>query len=78
MSSGRKAVGAIRYLVNARSLRLEWAKVLHGDLLVPVLVYESETKKDLRLELLRRWITLVAFLGTRRIDRMLIGRITEF
>ena len=41
--SGRRVVGAIRTLVNARSLQLECARVLHESLLVPVLTYGSET-----------------------------------
>ena len=41
----RKVVGAIRYLVNARSLHLECARVLHESLLIPVLMYGSETMK---------------------------------
>ena len=41
--SGRKAAGAIRSLVNAKSLQLQCARVLHEQLLVPVLIYDSET-----------------------------------
>ena len=41
--SGRRVAGAIRSLVNARILQLEWDKVLHESLLVPVLTYGSET-----------------------------------
>ena len=40
--SGRAAGGAIRSLVNAGSLQLECARVLHESLLVPVLTYGSE------------------------------------
>ena len=36
-------LGAIRYLVNVRSLQLECARALHESLLVPVLTYGSET-----------------------------------
>ena len=43
MVSGRRVAGAIRSLVNARILQLEWDKVLHESLLVPVLTYGSET-----------------------------------
>ena len=43
MTSGRKVVGLIRSLVNGRVLQLECAKVLHERLLVPVLLYVSET-----------------------------------
>ena len=39
----RKVAGAIRSLVNVRSLQLECARVLHESLLVPVLMYGSET-----------------------------------
>ena len=41
---GRRVAGNIRYLVNARDLQLECARVLHEYLdLVPVLMYGSET-----------------------------------
>ena len=35
--------GGIKSLVNARDLQLECARVLHEALLVPVLMYGSET-----------------------------------
>ena len=41
--SGRKVADAIRSLVNARDLQFECAKVLLKTLLVPVLMYGSET-----------------------------------
>ena len=41
--SGRSVPGAIRFLVNAADLRLDRARVLHETLLVPVLMYGSET-----------------------------------
>ena len=43
MASGRKVTGAIRYLVDSRSLQLECARLLHEALLMPVLLYGSET-----------------------------------
>ena len=43
MASGRRIVGAIKSLVNARDLQLECDRVLHATLLVPVLMYVSET-----------------------------------
>ena len=43
MASGRRVAGAITSLVNARDLQLEYARVLHDTLLVPVLIYDSET-----------------------------------
>ena len=41
--SERRVVGAIRSLVNARSLQVECARVLHESLLVTVFIYGSET-----------------------------------
>ena len=38
-----RGAGVIRSLVNARDLQLESGRVLHEILLVPVLVYDSET-----------------------------------
>ena len=43
MASGRRVAGAIRSLVNAMDLQLECARVLHETMLVPVLMYGSET-----------------------------------
>ena len=43
VASGRRVAGAIMCLVNAMSLQLECARVLHESLLVPVLMYDSET-----------------------------------
>ena len=43
VASGRRVAGAIRSLVNARNFQLECARVLHETLLVPVLMYGSET-----------------------------------
>ena len=41
--SWSRAAGALRFLVNARDLQLERARVLHGLFLVPFLMYGSET-----------------------------------
>ena len=41
--SMRKVVGAIRFLVNARSLQLEYVRVLYQSLVESVLTYCSET-----------------------------------
>ena len=43
VTSGMKVAVAIRSLVNARSLQLECARVLHESLLMPVLMCGSET-----------------------------------
>ena len=41
--SRRRVVGAIRSQINARSLQLDYIRVLHESLLVPVLTYGSKT-----------------------------------
>ena len=41
--SGKRVAGAIRSLVSGRDLHLECARVLHKIVLVPVLMYGSET-----------------------------------
>ena len=60
MASGRRVAGAIRSLVNARSLELECAGVLCESLLALVLTYGRETmiwrKKKSRIGLCR-WTT---------------------
>ena len=43
VASRTRVAGAIRSLVNARSLQLECAKVLHESLMMPVLMYGNET-----------------------------------
>ena len=43
MASGRRVAGAFMSLVNAWSLQYDCAKVLHESLLVPALIYGSET-----------------------------------
>ena len=43
VASERIVAGAIRSLVNTRDLKLECARVLHETLLVPILLYSSET-----------------------------------
>ena len=42
VARGRRVPGAIRYLITARGLQLDCARVLHESLLVPVLMYGSE------------------------------------
>ena len=39
VASGRRVTGAIRSLVNARSLQIECARAFHESLLVSVLTY---------------------------------------
>ena len=44
--SGRRVASAIGSMVNARSLQLECARVLHESLLVPVLIYGRENDME--------------------------------
>ena len=43
VASGRRVADTIRPMVNARGLQLECARVLYDSLLMPVLMYGSET-----------------------------------
>ena len=43
VASGKRIVGAIRFLVNARDLQLEYSRVLPETLLVSILMCFSET-----------------------------------
>ena len=79
MASGRRVAGAFRSLVNARSLQLECARVLHESLLVPVLTYGSETmiwreKERSRIKAVQM-DNLRGLLGIRRIDKVPNARI---
>ena len=79
VGNGRVA-GAIRSLVNARNLQLECARVLHDTLLVPVLMYGSETMLSEEEERSRiravEMDNLRGLLGTR-MDRIPNARIRE-
>ena len=81
LASGRRVAGAIRFLVDARDLQLECARVLHESLLVPVLLYGSETtlwkeKKRSRVRTVQV-NSLRGLLGIRRMDRFPNARIRE-
>ena len=43
MASGRRAASVARSLVNSKDLQIECARVLHGTVFVPALMYGSET-----------------------------------
>ena len=81
MASGRRVGGAIRSLVNAEDMQLECARVLHKTLLVPVLMYGSETMIWKEKERSRiRTVQMDNFrglLGIRRMDRDPNARIRE-
>ena len=70
MVSGRRVAGALRSLVNVSDLQLECDRVLHETLLVPVLMYCSETmlwKKRSRIRAVQM-DNLRGLLGIRRMD----------
>ena len=66
--------------MNARGLPLESARLMHEDLVVPVLIYGSETmvwrRKVLGLGSYG-WIIFRCLLGIRRIDKMPNARVRE-
>ena len=81
VASGRRVAGAIRSLVNARDFQLECAGFLHETLLVPVLMYGSETmlwkeKERYRVRAVQM-NNLGGLLGIRRMDRFPNVRIRE-
>ena len=77
----RKDEGTIKSLANARGLQLECARVLPEGLLVPVLLYGSETMIWIENERSRiravHMDNLRDLLGVRRIDRVPNSRIRE-
>ena len=78
--SGRRVAGAIRSLVNARYLHLDCARFLHETLLVPVLMYGSETMlwKEARSRVRAvQMNNLRGLLSIRRMDRVPNARIRD-
>ena len=81
MASGRRGAGATRSMVNAKDLQIKCARVLHETLLLPVLMYGSETMlwrekersrmRDVQMDNLR------GLFGIRRMDRIPNARIRE-
>ena len=73
--SENMVTGAIRSLVNIRDLQLEYARVLHETLLVPILIYGNETmlKKEEEKSRIKavQMDNLRGLLGIRRMDRVL-------
>ena len=81
VASGRRVSGVIRSLVNAGSLQLECARVLHESLLVPVHTYGSETmiwrkKEKCRIRAVQM-DNLRGMLGIRRMDKVPNARIRQ-
>ena len=75
VASGRRTAGAIRSLVNARSLQFECARVLHVSYLMSILMCGSETMIWREKERSRIWavqmVNLRGLLGIRRLDKIL-------
>ena len=81
VASGRRAVGAIRSLVNARDWQLECARIFHETFLVPFLMYGSEMvlwkeKERSRIKAVQM-DNLRGLLGVSRMDRAPNVRIKE-
>ena len=79
VASGRRVTGAIRSLVNARDLQIEWARVLHEKLLVPDLTYGSETmlwKERSRIRT-AQMDNLKGLLGINRMEKAPNARIRQ-
>ena len=80
--SGMRFGGPNRFLVNARGLPLECARVLHKTLLVPVFMYGSEAmiwKEEERSRIRVVQIDKIRImLGVRMMDRVLNAWIREF
>ena len=79
--SGWRVAGTIRFLVNAWSLQLGCAKILHESLLKPVLTYGSETmiwreKERLRVRAIQM-DNVRGLLGIRRKDKVPNTRIRQ-
>ena len=80
-ASGRRVEGAIRSLVIARDFQIEFARVLHETLLVPLLTYGSETMlwKENKRSRIRavQMDNLRGLLYIRRMDRVQNAEIKE-
>ena len=42
VASGRRVAGAVRSLVNSRDFQLEYSRILHETLRIPVVMYGSK------------------------------------
>ena len=75
MGRREKNGGAIRSLVNARSLQLVCARALHESLLLPVLMYGTETviwrEKEMSRIRAVQMDNLRGLLSIRRMDKVL-------
>ena len=81
LASGKRVAGTIGSLVNARSLMIECARVLHELLLVLVHTYGSETmiwreKEGIRIRAVQT-DNLIGLLCIRRMDKVPNARIRQ-
>ena len=81
MARGRRVAGAIRPMVIASILLLECTIVLHEPLLVPLLIYDSETmiwKENERYRIMTvQMDNLRGLLGIKRLDKVSNAQIRE-
>ena len=81
MTSGRRVAGAIRSMVNTRSLQLECGRVFQELLLMPMLTYCNETMIGREKERSRirdvQMDNLIGLLGIRRMDKVPNARIRQ-
>ena len=78
VASGRRVASDIRSRVNARDLEVEYARVLHLTLIVPVLKYGIETMLWKEKEVSRiRAVQMDNFLGIKRMDSVPNAQIKE-
>ena len=79
--SGKRFASAFRSLGNAQSFQLEFAKVLYESLLIPVLMYVSETMIWRKKEKFKIWVVWMnnfrGLLGIRRMDKVLNAQIRQ-
>ena len=74
MASGRRVAGSIRYLVNARGLRLECFRVLYESFLSETLIWKENERYRIRAVQIDK---LRGLLGIRRMDKVPNARIRE-
>ena len=75
MASGRRFVGSIRYLVNAKGLQLEYDRVFHETLFMAVLMYGSESmirkEKDRSTIKVLQMDNIRGLIGIKGMDKVL-------
>ena len=81
VASGRRVAGAMKSVDNAKDLQLECARFLHETLLLPVLMYGSDTmlwreKESSRVRAVQIH-DLNGLLDVRRMDRVPNARVRE-